>query len=325
MDAPMLFALGDSRELGAQVAAALGGPLAPLEERDFEDGEHKTRPLASVRDRDVYVLHALHGHGAHSPGEKLVRLLFCVGALKDAGARRVTAVTPYLAYARKDRRTQPRDPVNTRYVAQLAEAVGVDRVVALDVHNIAAFQNAFRCPAENLEAAPLLVRHVAPLVRESPVVVVSPDSGGVKRAEAFRRRLSEAQGRPIALAFAEKHRSGGVVSGEALVGDVAGAVALIVDDLISTGTTMARAALACRAHGATGVHAIATHAQLAEGANDTLSGGAIDRIVVTDSVPVVHARAPALVSRLERVGIAGLLADAIGRLHAGRPLSELPP
>ena len=117
-----LFALEASHELGAAIAAALGQPLAAHEERDFEDGEHKTRPLDDVAGADVYVVQSLHGGPAESANDKLCRLLFFIGALKDAGAARVTAVTPYLCYARKDRRTKPNDPVTTRYVAALFEA-----------------------------------------------------------------------------------------------------------------------------------------------------------------------------------------------------------
>jgi ribose-phosphate pyrophosphokinase len=322
-ESPVLFALGQSTELGAKVASAMNMQLAPLEEREFDDGEHKTRPLVNVRDRDVYVLHSLHGRGGHSVDQKLIRLLFFAGALKDASAGRVTALVPYLAYARKDRKTKPRDPVTTRYVAQLIESVGIDRIVALDVHNVAAYQNAFRCRTEHLEAAPLFVRRLVPLLASAPVTVVSPDSGGVKRAEDFRRRLSEALARPVPLAFAEKHRSAGVVSGDALVGDIRGSVAIIVDDLIATGTTMARAAVACRARGATRVYAVATHGIFAQGANQALGGDTFDRLYVTDSVPSAHESASALAAKLERVEIAGLLADAIARLHTGGSLIEL--
>ena len=319
----VLFALGGSTRLGRDVAAGLGTELAPLEEREFEDGEHKARPLANVRNRDVIVLHSLHGDGTRSADEKLVRLLFFAGALKDSAASRVTAVVPYLAYARKDRKTKARDPVTTRYVAQLMEAVGIDRVVALDVHNVAAYQNAFRCRVEHLEAACLFVRRLAPSLGSGPVVVVSPDSGGVKRAEDFRRRLREALGRPVPLAFAEKHRSGRVVSGEALVGDVGGATAIVVDDLIASGTTMARAALACRSRGATAVYAVATHGVFAEGANEVLGGDAFERIYVTDSVEPAPTRSAALAGKLEYVGIAEFLAEAVLRIHNGGSLSEL--
>jgi len=319
----LLFALGESTELGSRVAAAMNARLAPLEEREFEDGEHKTRPLVNVRDRDVYVLHSLHGGGAHSVDQKLLRLLFFAGALRDASAARVTALVPYLAYARKDRKTKPRDPVTTRYVAQIMEAVGIDRIVALDVHNVAAYQNAFRCRTEHLEAAPLFVRRLAPLLGAEPVTVVSPDSGGVKRAEEFRRRLSEALARPVPLAIAEKYRSAGVVSGDAVVGDVRGSIAIVVDDLIATGTTMARAAVACRARGATRAYAVATHGVFASGANEALGGGAFERILVTDSVTPADANVSAFAAKLERVEIAGLLADAIARMHTGGSLVEL--
>src|SRR5512135_309301 len=181
-----VFALGASAEFGAAVAREMGIALEGLEERAFEDGEHKTRPRVIVRDRDVYVLQSLHSDPAQSVNDKLVRLLLFLGALRDASAARVTAVVPYLAYARKDRKSKSRDPVSTRYVAQLFEAVGADCVVTLDVHNLAAFQNAFRCRSENLEANPLFVSHFATRLAEADVVVVSPDAGGIKRAEDFR-------------------------------------------------------------------------------------------------------------------------------------------
>src|SRR3712207_1643547 len=207
--AMQVFALDASRAFGDAVAAALGVPLAAHEERAFEDGEHKARPLVSVRGADVYVIQGLHGGPEQSPNDKLCRLLFFLGALRDASAARVTAVVPYLAYARKDRRTQPRDPVTTRYVAALFEAVGVDRVVTIDVHNLAAFENAFRCPTDHLEARGLFIEHFAPLLRydDEEVVVLSPDAGGMKRADRFRAALARALGRPVATGFMEKQRT----------------------------------------------------------------------------------------------------------------------
>jgi len=204
-----LFALNESRELGARVAAALGQPLATHEERGFEDGEHKARPLQSVRGADVFVLQSLYGGPELSVNDKLCRLLFFIGALKDASARRVTAVLPYLCYARKDRKSKPRDPVTTRYVARLLESVGTDRVVTLDVHNLAAYQNAFRCAADHLDAMRLFVEHFVPLAARAEVTVVSPDLGGVKRAEEFRQALSRRLGREAGGAFLEKYRSAG--------------------------------------------------------------------------------------------------------------------
>ncbi len=200
-DDPCLFALNASRPYGERVASALGLPLAGHEEREFEDGEHKARPLENVRGRDVYVIHSLYGEPGISANDKLVRLLFFIGALKDASAARVTAICPYLAYSRKDRRSKPRDPVSSRYVAQLFEAVGTDRMVTLDVHNLAAYQNAFRIPAEHLEARGLFVAWFAARLQDENLVVVSPDAGGVKRADALRDSLARALGRPVGAAL----------------------------------------------------------------------------------------------------------------------------
>jgi ribose-phosphate pyrophosphokinase len=318
-----VFALNASRAFGAAVAERLSLPLSPHEEREFEDGEHKARPLASVRGADVFVIHSLHGDATQSANDKLVRLLFFIGALKDAAAARVTAVVPYLAYARKDRKTKSRDPVATRYVAGLFEAVGADCVVTLDVHNLAAFQNAFRCRTEHLEANALFVAHFAALFPHGEIVVVSPDAGGIKRAEQFRTRLAAALNRPVAAAFAEKYRSAGVVSGQALVGEVAGKVAIIVDDLISAGSTIARAAQACRDRGATRVVAAASHGLFAGAANTVLAQSCVERIVVTDTVPPLRVTDAGLKAKLVQVGTAGLFAEAIRRMHRGGSIVEL--
>lgn len=319
----LLFALDASRDFGQDVGRELGIALSAHEERGFEDGEHKTRPLVNVRGRDVYVVHSLYGDGAQTVNDKLVRLLLFLGALKDASAARITAVVPYLAYARKDRKSKSRDPVATRYVAQLFEAVGTDCVVTLDVHNLAAYQNAFRCRSENLEANPLFVEHFAAKWPDAPITVVSPDAGGIKRAEAFRHRMGAAVSRPIGAAFAEKYRSAGVVSGEAFVGDVEGRVAIIIDDLISGGTTIARAAEACRKHGAQRVVAAASHGVFAAAANATLAASCVEEIVVTNTIPPLRVTDVALRSKLTQVSVAPLFAQAIGRLHTGGSITEL--
>jgi len=258
-----------------------------------------------------------------SANDKLVRLLFFIGALKDASAARVTAVCPYLAYARKDRRTKARDPVSSRYVAQLFEAVGTDRVVTLDVHNLAAYQNAFRIPAEHLEARGLFVAWFTARLRDESIVVVSPDAGGVKRAEAFRQALGKSLGRPVSSAFMEKSRSAGVVSGEAVVGDVSGKTALVIDDLISTGTTLARAAAACTALGANRVYAAASHGVFVGDAGKVLANPALEKILVTDSIPPFRLPPALLENRVEILQSAPYFAEALRRLHGGGSLVEL--
>ncbi|HEX6863944.1 MAG TPA: ribose-phosphate diphosphokinase [Thermoanaerobaculia bacterium] len=316
--APLLFALESSRELGERVAACLDLPLSPHEERGFADGEHRSRPLASVRGRDVFVLQSLHGDRM-SPGEKLCRLLFFAGALKDAAAARVTVVAPYLCFARSERRTRPRDPVTTRYVAALFEAVGTDCVVSLDVHDLAAFQNAFRCRTEHLEAKSLFVQRFAPLLAGREAVVVSPDAGGFKRAEQLRRSLAKALGREVPIAFIAKQRLDGL-TGDEVVGDVDGRVAIILDDLISTGSTLSRAALACREQGAEEVHAAATHGLFVGGAPELMAEPSLTQLTVTDSVAPFPVEAG---GRLVTLEIAPLLASAIERLHDDESISEL--
>ncbi|MGZ5082509.1 MAG: ribose-phosphate diphosphokinase [Usitatibacter sp.] len=316
-EGPLVFALGASAELGAAVAAHLRIAPSPLEEREFEDGEHKARSLASVRGRDVYAIHSLHADASQSPNDKLLRLLFFIGSLRDAGAARVTAVVPYLAYARKDQRSKSRDPVTTRYVASFFEAVGADCVVTLDVHNLAAFENAFRVRTLNLEAAELLARRCALLAGDAAVSVVSPDAGGIKRADRFRAHLAAILGRPVGAAFAEKHRSGGELRGDALVGEVAGSVAIIVDDLISAGHTVDRAARACLARGAARVIAAASHGVFAGEAAAVLAASPIERIVVTDTIARSRIADAGLTSKVERVSCAGLFAEAIARLNSG--------
>jgi ribose-phosphate pyrophosphokinase len=310
-----VFGLGPSQNFALDLATALGLPLAAHEERVFEDSEFKLRPLESVRRETVVVCLSLQGDAQLSASDKLVRLLFFAGALKDAGARSVLAVVPYLAYARKDRRTQPRDPISSRYVAQLFEAMAIDAVVTADVHNISAFENAFRCGKELVSAEPIFVEHFASMLGAGePIVVLSPDTGGSKRAQSFAEALARRLGRPVEQAFMAKYRSGGHVSGDLFAGEVTGANVIVLDDLISGGTTMARAARACRERGAQCVYAAATHGVFGQGAAGHLVGPDIECIAVTDSVSQVRERCPAIAAKLVVLPLAASFASALGRL-----------
>ncbi len=317
-----LFALQATAALGAAIAQSLGETLSPHEERAFEDGEHKSRPLTAVQNADVYVVQRLHGGPTESANDKLCRLLFFIGALKDAGAARVTAVVPYLCYARKDRRTKPNDPVVTRYVASMFEALGTDAIVTLEVHNPVAFENAFRRRTVTLTATPLFVDHLAAL-GDGGFSVVSPDPGGAKRAELFRETLEGMLGRRVGKGFADKHRSAGVVSGDLFIGDVAGTTALVVDDLISTGNTLLRAARAARQAGARRVIALVAHGLFMAGAAEALADPAIERLVVTDTVPPFRLAASPVREKVDILPTAPLFAEAIRRLHEGRALTDL--
>ena len=309
----LLFALGASAAFGAQVAAGLELDLAPHEEREFEDGEHKARTLVPVRGRAACVIHSLHGDAQQSANDKLCRLLFFIASLRDAGADSVTAVVPYLAYSRKDRRTKPFDPVITRYVARMFEAAGTSAVLTIDVHNLAAFENAFSCRAENIEAAPLFAAHLAPLL-EGQVVVVAPDAGAVKRADQFRQLLAVA-GIDAGSALAEKYRSGGVLTGSLLVGELEGRTALVFDDLVASGETLLRTARACREKGAIRVLAVATHGVFSGDAASALGDPAIDGIYVTDSVAAGRLVGSPAAAKVSVLPCAQLFADAIRALH----------
>jgi len=318
-----LFALDRSHDFGRRVAVTMGIPLCKHEERDFEDGEHKARPLESVRNSDAFVIHSLHGDEEQSVNDKLIRLLFFLGALRDAGANRLTAVIPYLCYARKDRKTKSRDPLSTRYVAGLLESVGVNRVVTLDVHNLSAYQNAFRCQTEHLEAKKLFVDYFMSLIGEDEAVVVSPDTGGIKRADQFREALQEKLDRPVGSAFMEKKRSAGVVSGEAVVGDVQNHVAIIIDDLIASGGTIARTVEACHQRGATRIFAAASHGAFAAAADRNLAQPELERLVITDTIPPFRLHSEATRVKLKVLSVTPLFGEAIKRLHSGGSIVDL--
>lgn len=317
---PLLFALHGSQDYAARVARRLGCELADHEERQFEDGEHKSRPLTPVAGRETLVFHSLYGDAERSVNDKLCRLLFFCGALKDAGARRVHLVAPYLCYARKERRTKFQDPIITRYVAGLIEACGVDRLLVLEVHNVAALDNAFRIPTQHLESAGLFAGHFAAQLAGAEAVAVSPDAGGAKRAEAFRQALEERLGRPVGSAYMEKYRSNDVVTGSMLVGQVQGRVAVIVDDLISTGGTLLRAARACREAGAVRVFAAAAHG-LFTGGTELLDSPLIERIVLCDSVPPFRLDPELARRRLQILDTSAALAALLAGEY-GLPLRE---
>jgi len=318
-----LFALNATREFGLKIAAELGLELAPHEEREFEDGEHKARPLVSVRGHDVHVIQSLHSGPVASVNDKLCRLLFFISALKENGASRVTAVIPYFAYARKDRQTKSRDPITTKYMALLLEASGADVVMTLEVHNIVAYQNAFRCQMIHLDPRRLFAREALGLVGDAPVVVASPDPGGVKRAQLFRETLEATIKRPARSAFLEKRRSAGIVTGDLLAGDVEGAAVLVIDDLISTGGTLARAAKACRDYGAEKVFAFAAHGLFVGDASDVIRQSDLTQTLITDTVPPFRL-APDLIGRNVRIlPAAPLFASAIRCCQGEGSITEL--
>ncbi len=313
----LLFSLDTDTRLAQALAGQLGVPLAPHEHRAFEDGEHKLRPLIDPRGRDAYVLHSLYGEPQNSPQDKLLQLLVFMATLRDHGAARVSAVLPYLAYARKDRQTKPFDPLTLRHVAQLIEAVGTAQCLVLEAHNVAAFQNAFRIPTVHLEAHRVLEAQVLARVGQAALAVASPDPGGVKRAQLWRESLAQTLKRPVGFALVDKRRSAGVLSSDHLVaGDVAGLTVLLLDDLIASGSTLRGAARALMQAGASEVLACAAHGLFTHGAAQALADDAIAALFVTDSVPPFRLPQNAAVrAKLLVAPAAGLLAQVVRASH----------
>jgi ribose-phosphate pyrophosphokinase len=314
----LMFSLESANPFGKALADALDISLSPYEERLFVDGERKLRPLVDPRGSDVYVVHSLHGGPVDSPHDKLCSLLMFIATLKDHGAARITAVVPYLAYARKDQRTKAYDPVSLRYLAQLFDAVGVSQLIVLEAHNVAAFQNAFRCTTVHLSAHCVFDSLAQELAGNGPLAVVSPDPGGVKRAQLWREELEQKLQHQVSFAMIDKRRSAGLLGGSQLVaGDVAGATVLLLDDLIASGETLQRSAVALLRAGAKRVIGCAAHGLFVDKAPEVLASDALSQLVVTDSVPQFRLPEGGPVrAKLRVVSAVPLFADVIRTCHA---------
>jgi ribose-phosphate pyrophosphokinase len=319
-----LFALRSSEDYGRKISKILGIPLGKHEEREFEDGEHKIRPLENVRGRDVFVVHSLYTDNHESVNDKLCRLLFFIGALKDASARQVTAVIPYFAYSRKDRKTKARDPITMKYVACILEAAGTDQIMTLDIHNVAAFQNSFRIPTEHLEGAVLFAPYLSLLTEDDEVVVVSPDAGGIKRAERLQTILADLAHKKIHLAFIHKQRSEGIVrGGHTVVGDVQGKTTIIIDDIIASGSTINLAAQALHKAGASRIIACASHALFVGNTEEIIDNPILERILIADTIAPFRMNKEQLEKKIQIIDSSVLFAKAMKRSQAGDSLVEL--
>lgn len=315
--APKIFGIGWSSPLARDVAELLRVPVCEIREERFRDGELKLQPGRSVENADVFVFHSLIDDAVRTVNDRLCELYFFLSCLRDLGAARVTAVVPYLCYARSDRRAENSDPLTLRYVAQMLEAAGIDRLLTLDVHNIAAFENAFRRPVVNLEASGLFCAEIAAAwaKREAPVVL-SPDTGGIKRAEKFRRDLSAVIGVPAGFAFLEKTRGRQGLEGHKAHGEVERRHVIVYDDMISTGGTLLKAVSLCRELGAGKISVCAAHGLFTRNQVEVLDSPWIDRIVVTDSHPALKTPRFTGFEKLKVLSCASLYADAVRRLRS---------
>ena len=286
--------------LAEAVAKELGTELVPAETRTFANGEIYARYGDSVRGCDAFVIQS------HSTpiNEWLMEQLIMVDALKRASAKRITVVAPFYPYARQDKKGRGREPISARLVADLFKAAGADRIMSVDLH-AAQIQGFFDGPVDHLFAMPVLLEHFQKQLDPETLTVVSPDMGRVRVADIWSDKL----GAPLAIIH--KRRDPKVpnqVSVHEIVGDVEGCVCLLVDDLIDTGRTIAKAAEALKANGATGVVVAATHAVFSDPAVEVLQSEVIDQVVVTDTLPLDKDKHW---DRLTVLPIAPLLARAI--------------
>ena len=304
-----------SQELGGKISERLGVQLADAGLKTFADGEVYCRYQDSIRGADLFLIQSLSGSEREglTPNDALMELLLMVHAAKHASAHRIIAVTPWYGYSRQDKKSAPREPISARLVAELLETAGIDRLVTMDLH-AGQVQGFFSKPVDHMTAMPILTQYMADVYgHEDELVMIAPDAGRVKLVRSFARRV----GAPYALMEKERPAQGVAEIGT-VIGDVKGKVAVIVDDIIGTGGTLAAAAQTVVDEGARSVHAVATHGLFAGNAFETLEASPLDGIVVTDTVPLPDP-APDLITQLT---CADVLTDSIRRIFSDDSVSE---
>ena len=295
--------------LAEAISHELRLPLAAANLSRFPDGEFDIKVEDDLRGTDCFVVQPT----CPPVNENWVELMLLLDCLRRSSAGRITAVIPYYGYARKDRKDEGRVPISAKVVANSLVQAGADRVLALDLH-AAQIQGFFDIPVDHLYAKPVLLRAVRDLKVDKPVVV-SPDVGGIKMARSYAKALDGAD-----LAIVDKRRiSGSQIAVEHVIGEVEGRNVIIVDDMISTGGSMAEAAGIVRRHGARRVVVAVTHPVLCGPAIERLDAAPIDKILVTDSIPLGERRP----KNVAIVSVAPLLAQAIHNIHRNESVSSL--
>ncbi|MBM4117856.1 ribose-phosphate pyrophosphokinase [bacterium] len=297
-----------NRPLAERIARYVGRSLTETTIARFADGEIYAHIQENIRGVDAFIIQS-----TPAPADNLMELLILIDACKRASAQRVTAVIPYLGYARQDRKDKPRVAITAKLVANLITSAGADRGLTMDLHT-PQIQGFFDIPLDHLFAAPVLLDYVERLKLQRPVVV-APDVGSVKMARAFAKRLS------AELAVVDKRRSSPNVSETmTLIGEVDGRDVIIVDDLIDTAGTLANAASLCMARGARSVRAAATHGLLSGQARQRLDDSPLEIVAITNTLDRDGAELPA---RIEILDVAPLLGEAIRRIHNAESVSSL--
>ncbi len=311
MDELKVFTGNAHPVLAQKVAEYIGIPLGKAEVFQFANENIFVRILENVRSRDTFVIQPL----ASPVNQNLVELLIMLDALKRASAERITAVIPYYAYGRSDRKDQPRVPITARLLADLLTVAGANRVLTVDLHS-SQIQGFFNIPVDELTGQYLLVDYFKKKQFTNDLVVVAADTGISKRARDIANRLK------APLAIMEKHRSGNDDQSQILmvIGDVAGKSALVVDDEISTAGTLTNNINTLIEKGAREVYFCATHAVFSGPAIERISSSPVKEVVVTDSLPLSEQKQ---ISKITVLSMASLLGEAIHRIHTGQSVGEL--
>ncbi|MHB8144666.1 MAG: ribose-phosphate diphosphokinase, partial [Vulcanimicrobiaceae bacterium] len=313
---PLLFSGNSNQRLAEEIAKRLKLHVGKALVSKFKNEETRVEISENVRGSEVFVIQSIckaaNGNGVN---DALMELLLMIDALKRASAARITAVIPYYGYAKQDKKTKGREPISAKLVANMLKTAGAKRMVTMDLH-AAQIQGFFDGPVDNLMAMPTLCNYLKKDgLCDDKIVVVSPDAGGVHRAELFAKRLNST------LAIVFKRRPEPDVSEVTdIVGDVRGKIAVVVDDMISTGGTLAKAAEAIKLRGATQVYTVATHGIFADDAIEVLENSQIEKIIVTDTIPFADVEEH---SKFAQLSIAQTFADAITRITTNRSVSEL--
>ncbi len=297
-------------ELARNICEHLSLPLGEALVTNFSDGEIRVEISDNVRGRDIFVIQST----SPPTNRNLMELLIMIDAVKRASARRITAVIPYFGYARQDRKVHPRVPITAKLVADLLSTAGAHRILTMDLH-VGQIQGFFNIPVDNLYASPIMIPYIRQNFQDD-LAIVSPDAGGVPRARAYAKRLT------ASLGLIDKRRDApGKASAMNLIGEVLGKEVVIMDDIIDTGGTLSEAAAVILQHGALNVNACCTHAVLSGPAVKRVMESPLNRLVVTDTIPLSEAarQCPKIVPR----PVAPLFAQAIRRIHQEDSISSL--
>ena len=297
--------------LAESISKVLNTQLVKVDVKRFSDMEVFVEVQENVRGEDMFIIQST----SYPANDNLMELLVSLDALRRASARRITAVIPYYGYARQDRKSGPRTPISAKLVANLITKAGADRILTMDLH-AGQIQGFFDIPTDNLFAAPVFVKDIEGRYKNKPVVIVSPDVGGVVRARAIARRIN------ANLAIIDKRREkAGLSEVMNIIGDVSNHHCIIVDDIIDSGGTICNAAQALIDVGALSVDAYVTHGVLSGSAVSNISNSPLTSLVTTDSIKATEA--VRISSNIRQISIAPIIGEAIRRVHTEQSVSSL--